>query len=119
MTLYYSLVSLNPPRYRCKQTRPIPLGSTESKDTHPPYRVLTFPKQVFLLLVAEMVLFMLLIVPLPFTIRRKMFTFMCAQPTLLPFGHPLTTLQKRKSSNSEITIWNEDNLHLYSDPLYR
>ncbi|TVY18924.1 hypothetical protein LARI1_G003745 [Lachnellula arida] len=31
---------------------------------------------VFLLLVAEMALFMLLIVPLPFTIRRKMFTFM-------------------------------------------
>ncbi|KAK6582090.1 hypothetical protein PZA11_005787 [Diplocarpon coronariae] len=30
---------------------------------------------VFLLLVAEMTLFMLLIVPLPFTIRRKMFTF--------------------------------------------
>ncbi|CAD6441751.1 79968bb3-4928-4e19-9b74-4388300a0ca8 [Sclerotinia trifoliorum] len=30
---------------------------------------------VFVLLVAEMALFMLLIVPLPFTIRRKMFTF--------------------------------------------
>ena len=29
---------------------------------------------VFLLLVAEMALFMLLIVPLPFTLRRKMFT---------------------------------------------
>lgn len=30
---------------------------------------------VFLLLVAEMGLFMLLIVPLPFTVRRKMFTY--------------------------------------------
>jgi len=30
---------------------------------------------VFVLLVAEMTLFMLLIVPLPFTIRRRMFTF--------------------------------------------
>ncbi|EHK97398.1 putative endoplasmic reticulum transmembrane protein 3 [Glarea lozoyensis 74030] len=30
---------------------------------------------VFVLLVAEMALFMLLIVPLPFTIRRRMFTF--------------------------------------------
>jgi len=30
---------------------------------------------VFVLLMAEMALFMLLIVPLPFTIRRKMFTF--------------------------------------------
>merc|ERR1711900_55017 len=35
---------------------------------------------VFLLLVAEMTLFMLLIVPLPFTIRRKMFTFISESP---------------------------------------
>lgn len=33
-----------------------------------------------MLLVAEMALFMLLIVPLPFTIRRKMFTFMFVVP---------------------------------------
>jgi hypothetical protein len=32
--------------------------------------------QVFLLLVAEMTLFMVLILPIPFTMRRKMFTFM-------------------------------------------
>jgi len=36
---------------------------------------------VFLLLVAEMGLFMLLIVPLPFTLRRKMFTY---GPSLQP-----------------------------------
>jgi B-cell receptor-associated protein 31 len=35
---------------------------------------------VFLLLVAEMALFMLLIIPLPFTIRRKMFTFISESP---------------------------------------
>lgn len=32
-------------------------------------------RQVFALLVAEMALFVLLIIPMPFTIRRKMFTF--------------------------------------------
>jgi hypothetical protein len=35
---------------------------------------------VFLLLVAEMALFMLLIVPLPFTVRRKMFTYELLTP---------------------------------------
>ncbi|RKF76162.1 Uncharacterized protein C9E9.04 [Golovinomyces cichoracearum] len=43
---------------------------------------------VFILLVTEMALFMLLIVPLPFTIRRKMFTLMyylqtCSQTQLM------------------------------------
>jgi hypothetical protein len=37
--------------------------------------MLTLLLQVFLLLVAEMALFMLLIIPLPFAIRRKMFTY--------------------------------------------
>lgn len=35
---------------------------------------------VFLLLVAEMTLFMLLILPLPFTMRRKVFTFISESP---------------------------------------
>lgn len=39
---------------------------------------------VFVLLVAEMSLFMLLIVPLPFTIRRKLFTFISESPVCCP-----------------------------------
>ncbi|KAK4647555.1 Endoplasmic reticulum transmembrane protein 3 [Podospora bellae-mahoneyi] len=35
---------------------------------------------VFMLLVAEMALFMLLVVPLPFTMRRKLFTFISENP---------------------------------------
>ncbi|KAI1414034.1 B-cell receptor-associated 31-like protein [Hypoxylon sp. FL1857] len=35
---------------------------------------------VFVLLVAEMSLFMLLVVPMPFTVRRKMFTFLSENP---------------------------------------
>jgi hypothetical protein len=47
---------------------------------------------VFLLLVAEMMLFMLLIVPLPFTIRRKMFTFISESPLVakLQYGMKIT-----------------------------
>jgi len=47
---------------------------------------------VFLLLVSEMILFMLLIVPLPFTIRRKMFTFISESPLIakLQYGMKIT-----------------------------
>jgi len=40
-----------------------------------PQAKLTICLQVFLLLVAEMTLFMVLIIPLPFTVRRKLFTY--------------------------------------------
>ncbi|KAG9238081.1 BAP31 domain-containing protein [Amylocarpus encephaloides] len=47
---------------------------------------------VFVLLVSEMILFMLLIVPLPFTIRRKMFTFISESPLIakLQYGMKIT-----------------------------
>jgi len=47
---------------------------------------------VFLLLVAEMSLFMLLIVPLPFTWRRKLFTFVSESPLIakLQYGMKIT-----------------------------
>lgn len=44
---------------------------------------------VFVLLVAEMALFMLLIVPLPFTIRRKMFTFISESPIVAKFQYAM------------------------------
>ncbi|KAL9620438.1 MAG: hypothetical protein Q9160_005023 [Pyrenula sp. 1 TL-2023] len=47
---------------------------------------------VFLLLVAEMVLFMGLIIPLPFTVKRKMFTFISESPIVakLQYGMKIT-----------------------------
>ncbi|RDL33078.1 putative B-cell receptor-associated protein [Venustampulla echinocandica] len=47
---------------------------------------------VFVLLVTEMALFMLLIVPLPFTIRRKMFNFISESPLVakLQYGMKIT-----------------------------
>ncbi|KAK1755012.1 B-cell receptor-associated protein 31-like-domain-containing protein [Echria macrotheca] len=44
---------------------------------------------VFMLLVAEMALFMLLIVPMPFTIRRKLFTFISESPLVAKAQHGL------------------------------
>jgi len=47
---------------------------------------------VFLLLVTEMSIFMALIVPLPFTIRRKLFTFISESPLIakLQYGMKIT-----------------------------
>lgn len=47
---------------------------------------------VFLLLVAEMVIFLALIVPLPFTWRRKLFTFISESPIIakLQYGLKIT-----------------------------
>ncbi|KAI2603800.1 B-cell receptor-associated 31-like protein [Hypoxylon fragiforme] len=44
--------------------------------------LLMIDNQVFVLLVAEMSLFMLLVVPMPFTVRRKMFTFLSENPVI-------------------------------------
>lgn len=47
---------------------------------------------VFLLLVAEMVIFMGLVMPLPFTIKRKLFTFVSESPLIakLQYGLKIT-----------------------------
>lgn len=47
---------------------------------------------VFLLLVTEMVIFMVLIIPLPFTWRRKLFTFISESPIIakLQYGMKIT-----------------------------
>lgn len=47
---------------------------------------------VFLLLVAEMALFMLLVIPLPFSLRRRIFTFISENPLIgkLQYGLKIT-----------------------------
>lgn len=47
-----------------------------------PTCLLLFVFQVFILLVTEMFIFMALIVPLPFTWRRKLFTFISESPII-------------------------------------
>lgn len=45
--------------------------------------------QVFLLLVFEMAVFMALIVPLPFTVKRKIFTFISESPVIAKLQYGL------------------------------
>jgi hypothetical protein len=47
---------------------------------------------VFLLLVSEMALFMLLVIPLPFSVRRKIFTFISENPVVakIQYGMKIT-----------------------------
>jgi len=54
--------------------------------------LLLFSLQVFLLLVTEMLIFLALIVPLPFTWRRKLFTFISESPIIakLQYGMKIT-----------------------------
>jgi hypothetical protein len=57
--------------------------------------VLTFAVlQVFAMLMAEMVIFLALIVPLPFTWRRKLFTFISESPIIakLQYGMKVRVL---------------------------
>lgn len=53
-----------------------------SSDTMWPTCLLLLFFQVFLLLVTEMLIFCALIVPLPFTWRRKLFTFISESPII-------------------------------------
>jgi hypothetical protein len=57
-----------------------------------PIYLLLFCIQVFLLLVTEMAIFLALIIPLPFTWRRKLFTFISESPIIakLQYGMKIT-----------------------------
>ena len=73
--------------------------------------------QVFLLLVTEMLIFLALIVPLPFTWRRKLFTFISESPIVakLQYGMKVripTPRVARDASNIQ-----PDNVHIHPDPV--
>jgi len=63
MTLYYTMVRR-------------PRRDVLVRQLHPPNWLASdwYLLQVFMLLMAEMALFMLLILPLPFAVKRRMFT---------------------------------------------
>lgn len=64
MTLYYTLV--NGPKDPSGASARLNSGQQPAN---------SFKSQVFMLLMAEMALFMFLILPMPFTIKRRMFTY--------------------------------------------
>jgi hypothetical protein len=52
--------------------------------------------QVFLLLVTEMLIFCALIVPLPFTWRRKLFTFISESPIVAKLQYGMKVRQRSR-----------------------
>ena len=117
MTLYYSLVSPAPKSldaYRsCSTIRPLLschillalVHRSELGHCHEGLRGLvssisssnallglyanTLPQQVFALLMSEMALFMLLILPLPYTMKRRLFTFISESPIVAKLQYGL------------------------------
>lgn len=61
--------------------------------------LLTLYNQVFLLLVAEMGLFMLLVIPMPFTVKRRMFTYVAISlsTTRTAFSSPNKFLERQEA----------------------
>lgn len=76
--------------------------------------------QVFCLLVFEMAVFMGLILPLPFTVKRKLFTFISESPVVAKLQYGLKVSLSfqvwafRYTDSSDL-----DNLHFHPDPLHR
>jgi hypothetical protein len=72
--------------------------------------------QVFLLLVTEMFIFLALIVPLPFTWRRKLFTFISESPIVakLQYGMKVWYSPRLVRNQSD---WNPDYVHFHIDPV--
>lgn len=73
--------------------------------------------QVFVLLVAEMALFVALIIPMPFTVKRKMFNFLAESPIVakLQYGMKVNINQLgsgRKIADEEFL----DYIHIHSYP---
>ena len=75
--------------------------------------------QVFLLLVTEMLIFLALIVPLPFTWRRKLFTFISESPIIakLQYGMKVRHLGARPSMTDTNQL--PDHLHFHPDSVHR
>lgn len=76
--------------------------------------------QVFLMLVTEMALFMLLVLPLPFTWRRKIFTFISESPIVakLQYGMKVGPCQIHSCWSPSLTI-DTDLLYRRPHPLHR
>jgi hypothetical protein len=124
MTLYYSLVrapwSPFVKHNSASQARHVfgeSFSAFSSKET-----VLTeslIDDQVFLLLVAEMVIFMGLIVPLPYKLKRKLFTFISESPLIakLQYGMKVCfaglAFVLARTNRDHV-----DNLHIHPHPIH-
>lgn len=73
---------------------------------------------VFALLVFEMVLFVALIIPLPHSLKRKMFNFISESVIVakLQYGLKVCTTSV---SHEQMKLTLADNVHIHNDPVHR
>ena len=71
------------------------------------------------MLIAEMVMFMLLIVPLPFTWRRKLFTFISESPIIAKLQYGMKVSDAVVLGMRSLILRPSDMLHRRSHSLYR
>ena len=74
--------------------------------------------QVFAMLMSEMVIFLALIVPLPFTWRRRLFTFISESPIIAKLQYGMK-VRNPPSDPEELSNMASDHLHLHPHSLYR
>lgn len=73
---------------------------------------------MFALLVAEMAVFMLLIVPLPYTWKRALFTFISESPIVAKLQYGMKVQTAHDQSGSHRQLMRADYVHLHPDPFY-
>jgi hypothetical protein len=68
----------------------------------------------------EMVVFMALIIPMPFTWRRKLFTFISESPLIakLQYGMKVSLLSPSMCRNQSNSYTFADYVYLHPDPLH-
>jgi Bap31/Bap29 transmembrane region len=81
-------------------------------------------RQVFLLLILEIVVFVGLIIPLPFHLKRRMFTFISESPVIAKLQHGMRVGAWSNSyHSSSVTTANLqlalDHIYLYLNPIHR
>jgi hypothetical protein len=70
-----------------------------------------------------MVVFMVLIIPMPFTLKRKLFTFLAENPVIakLQYGLKVTEIQRTNTFNPLLVADSRyeltDHIHLHPDTL--
>lgn len=74
---------------------------------------------MFALLVFEMSVFGLLIVPLPYSMKRKLFTFVSENPLIAKLQYGMKVALHSYPFSLEAAHMTIDYIHLYIDPVYR
>lgn len=73
---------------------------------------------MFVLLVAEMAMFVALIIPLPYVAKRKLFNFISESPLVAKLQYGMKVGQYPRACQKQSLTY-KDNLHIHPDSLRR